>query len=95
MKFKPAVWEAAKRSVRAQVGLTQAAAFVACGSVLVVRLQSEDVAEFAYQPTKCNKTYRIVVLRKNLSVEKGEKVLFDDIEREIQDREANSFEDGV
>jgi len=44
-----------------------------------IRLQSEDVAEFAYQPTKCNKTYRIVVLRKNLSVEKGEKVLFDDI----------------
>jgi len=44
-----------------------------------IRLQSEDVAEFAYQPTKCNKTYRMVVLRKNLSVERGEKVLFDDI----------------
>lgn len=43
------------------------------------RLQSEDVAEFAYRPTKCNKRYRIVVLRKNLSVERGEKVLFDDI----------------
>ena len=44
-----------------------------------IRLQSEDVAAFAYRPTKCDKTYRIVVLRKNLSVEKGEKVLFDDI----------------
>jgi len=44
-----------------------------------IRLQSEDVAEFDYSPTKCNKTYRIVVLRKNLSVERGEKVLFDDI----------------
>ncbi|MBA7613242.1 IS1380 family transposase ISCku9 [subsurface metagenome] len=44
-----------------------------------IRLQSEDVAEFAYRPTKCNKTYRMVVLRKNLSVERGEKVLFDDI----------------
>ena len=44
-----------------------------------IRLQCEDVAEFSYRPTKCNKTYRIVVLRKNLSVEKGEKVLFDDI----------------
>ena len=44
-----------------------------------IRLQCEDVAEFAYRPTKCNKTYRMVVLRKNLSVEKGEKVLFDDI----------------
>ena len=44
-----------------------------------IRLESEHVAEFKYSPIKCNKTYRIVVLRKNLSVEKGEKVLFDDI----------------
>ena len=44
-----------------------------------VRLQSEDVAEFDYSPTKCKKTYRMIVLRKNLSVEKGQKVLFDDI----------------
>lgn len=44
-----------------------------------IRLRSEDVAEFAYRPTKCRKAYRIVVLRKNLSVEKGEQVLFDDI----------------
>jgi len=44
-----------------------------------IRLQSEEVAEFAYRPTKCNQSYRMVVLRKNLSVEKGEQVLFDDI----------------
>jgi len=44
-----------------------------------IRLESEHVAEFEYSPTKCNKTYRMTVLRKNLSVEKGEKVLFDDI----------------
>jgi len=44
-----------------------------------IRLQSEDVGEFAYRPTKCKKSYRMVVLRKNLSVERGEKVLFDDI----------------
>jgi hypothetical protein len=44
-----------------------------------IRLQSEDVAEFAYSPTFCRKTYRIVVLRKNLSVEQGEWCLFDDI----------------
>jgi len=44
-----------------------------------IRLSSEDVAEFEYSPVKCKKTYRIVVLRKNLSVERGEKVLFDDI----------------
>jgi len=44
-----------------------------------IRLKSEDVAEFDYKPTKCKKTYRIVVVRKNLSKEKGEEVLFDDV----------------
>ncbi len=43
------------------------------------RLRSEQVAEFSYRPTACKKTYRMVVLRKNISVEKGEKLLFDDI----------------
>ena len=44
-----------------------------------IRLQSEQVAEFDYQPGQCRKSYRVVVLRKNLSVEKGEDVLFDEI----------------
>jgi len=44
-----------------------------------VRLCSEQVAEFAYRPTKCHRAYRAVVLRKNLSVEKGERRLFDDV----------------
>ncbi|NLE60346.1 MAG: IS1380 family transposase [Planctomycetes bacterium] len=44
-----------------------------------IRLQSEQVAEFDYQPTLCEKSYRIVVVRKNLSVERGEQVLFDDV----------------
>ena len=44
-----------------------------------IRLQSEQVAEFAYRPTFCTKTYRMVVVRKNLSIEKGEECLFDDI----------------
>jgi hypothetical protein len=43
------------------------------------RLVSEDVAEFDYRPTACQQTYRMVVVRKNLSVEKGERRLFDDI----------------
>jgi hypothetical protein len=41
------------------------------------RLRSEEVAEFNYRPTACAKTYRMVVVRKNLSVEQGEKLLFD------------------
>jgi Transposase DDE domain group 1 len=42
-----------------------------------LRLRSEDVAEFNYRPTACTQTYRMIVVRKNLSVEKGEQVLFD------------------
>jgi hypothetical protein len=44
-----------------------------------IRLRSEDVASFSYSPTACKKTYRIVVVRKNLSIEKGGLYLFDDI----------------
>jgi hypothetical protein len=42
-------------------------------------LEGEGIAEFSYQPNKCEKPYRLVVVRKNLSVQKGEKVLFDEI----------------
>ena len=44
-----------------------------------IRTVSEDVAEFEYSPTACKKKYRMVVLRKNRSIEKGEQRLFDDI----------------
>jgi hypothetical protein len=44
-----------------------------------IRLMSEEVAEFAYRPVACEKSYRMVVVRKNLSVEKGEARLFDEI----------------
>ena len=44
-----------------------------------IRLMCEDVAEFDWRPTHCRKTYRMVVVRKNLSVERGENVLFDDV----------------
>ena len=44
-----------------------------------IRLNCEDIAEFNYRPTKCKKTYRMVVVRKNLSMEKGEAVLFDHV----------------
>jgi hypothetical protein len=44
-----------------------------------IKLQKEHVAEFDYKPTKCNRTYRVIVLRKKLSVEKGQLRLWDDI----------------
>jgi hypothetical protein len=43
------------------------------------RLASEQVAEVQYQPGKCQRSYRLVILRKNLSVERGESALFDEI----------------
>lgn len=44
-----------------------------------IRLDSEQVAEFPYSPTHCRKKYRVVVLRKNLSMLRGEQRLFDDV----------------
>jgi hypothetical protein len=44
-----------------------------------IRLESEHVAEFRCQPVKCARAYRGVILRKNLSVAKGEQTLFDEI----------------
>jgi hypothetical protein len=41
-----------------------------------LRQQAEDVVEFAYQPGNCTRDYRMIALRKNLSVERGENVLF-------------------
>ena len=43
------------------------------------KLVGESVAEFDYRPHKCHRAYRLVVLRKNVSVQKGEQVLFDQI----------------
>lgn len=39
-------------------------------------LVKEDVAEFEYQPKACNTTYRIVALRKTITVERGQKLLY-------------------
>ncbi len=44
-----------------------------------LRLRSEDVAEFDYTPTACKTTYRMVVVRKNITVEQGGQRLFDEI----------------
>ena len=44
-----------------------------------IRLVSEHVAQFSYQPARSENTYRMVVLRKNLTVERGELALFDDL----------------
>jgi hypothetical protein len=42
----------------------------------VLRQKHQDVVSFSYRPAKCKKDYRVVALRKDLSVERGEDVLF-------------------
>lgn len=44
-----------------------------------IRLEDEHVAEFEYTPGACKRSYRMVVVRKNLSVSKSETRLFDEI----------------
>ena len=42
-----------------------------------LKLVGEEVAEFDYRPVACKKSYRVVVLRKKLVVEKGQLWLFE------------------
>lgn len=44
-----------------------------------IKLQGEQVATFPYRPVACRKTYRVVVVRKDLAVEQGQLRLFEDV----------------
>lgn len=46
---------------------------------LHLELKSEQVAQFDYRPIACKRSYRMVVVRKNITQEKGEKRLLDEI----------------
>jgi hypothetical protein len=46
---------------------------------LNIHLLAESYAEFDYSPAACKKTYRMIVVRKDLSLERGEDVLFADV----------------
>ncbi len=43
------------------------------------RLESEQAAEVQYEPGQCARACRLVILRKNISGEKGEDYLFPEI----------------
>jgi Transposase DDE domain group 1 len=55
------------------------AAVVKARQFETLRLNSEEVAEFNYRPTACAETYRMVAVRKNITREKGELRLHDEI----------------
>jgi len=44
-----------------------------------IKTTSEDFVHLTYQPVKCQKTYRLIILRKTLEVTRGEAELFDDV----------------
>ncbi len=44
-----------------------------------IHLDEEHYSEFDYQPTKCRRDYRLVVVRKRLSIMKGQDLLFPEV----------------
>jgi hypothetical protein len=40
---------------------------------------AEHVSDMTYEPHQCQQKYRLVIVRKNISVQKGERVLFDEV----------------
>lgn len=83
--MEPRWWKRLKRPVRERSGPERARAtrvkeqIVRARGFQNIRLCSEDVTDCAYQPTACKQEYRLVIVRKNLSVERGEQALFDDV----------------
>jgi hypothetical protein len=55
------------------------AAIITARAFKNLRLEAEAVAEFPYQPVACTQPYRMVVVRKNISIEQGDQRLFDEI----------------
>lgn len=48
----------------------------------VIRTTGEEIVDFDWKPVACSKTYRVVALRKNLSIERGkepQREMFEDI----------------
>jgi hypothetical protein len=43
-----------------------------------IRPKKQEVVEFCYRPGRCRHDYRVVAVRKNLSVERGDNVLFEE-----------------
>jgi hypothetical protein len=82
----PSVWQRLERLPKYRVLTEPRAKGVRYKEQIVVekefenqKLMGEDVAEIEYQPGKCGYPYRVVILRKNISVQRGEKVLFDEV----------------
>lgn len=78
-------WKPLERKIRQPIGTSREKRRNVKREIIRLRgythleLQSEDVAEFTYRPVACERDYRMVVVRKNISKEKGEARLIDEI----------------
>ena len=80
-------WRRLQRQARHQnkTGATRARredtkqAIVKQKGYLNLELNYEDVAEFDYRPGKCQRSYKVAALRKNISRSKGEQALLDEV----------------
>lgn len=75
--LRPPRWEVKTEPRRKPVNVKQR--IVRRRGYEVLQLKDEDYAEFDYQPVGCKQPYRMVVLRKVISHEKGEQRLFDEV----------------
>jgi hypothetical protein len=76
--LQPTAWQRLQRPAAYEVKTQQRTRPLAVKEEVVrqkgyknIRLHNEDVAVFDYRPVACQQDYRVVVLRKNLLVEKG------------------------
>ena len=83
---KEASWKALERPIKKEPSSTTRERRPNLKDVVIrerglknLRLAAESYAELEYRPAKAHGTYRLVALRKNISVEKGEESLFDEI----------------
>jgi len=65
--------EPRKKAERVKEGVVRAKGY------LNKMLEGESIAEIEYKPVKCEQSYRLVIVRKNISVQRSEEVLFDEI----------------
>lgn len=78
-------WTGLRRKTRPSSGKPRArrpnhkAAFVREKGYKNLTLRGESYAEFGYRPTKCSRSYRVVVVRKRIDVEQGQSRLFDEV----------------
>jgi len=83
--LEDSAWTPLRRKTRSRAGSPRARRpnhkeeFVREKGYKNLKLRGESYAEFDYQPVKCDRSYRVIVLRKEIDVEQGQQRLFDEV----------------